>query len=92
MGRFRKSAGNLLPPPEGEDPGRVSKHRRVYEHLLASIESGALKPGDRLPSEAELGKMFDASRITVAKAVQDLQRMGLVARRPVAGTHILGEL
>jgi len=42
-----------------------------------------------LPSEAELGKLFDASRITVAKAVLDLQRMGLVTRRPGAGTHVL---
>ena len=42
-----------------------------------------------MPSEAELGKLFDASRITVAKAVLDLQRMGLVSRRPGAGTHVL---
>jgi GntR family transcriptional regulator of arabinose operon len=69
----------------------VSKHRRVFDHLLASIQSGQLKGGDRLPSEAELGKVFDASRITVAKAVLDLQRMGLVTRRPGAGTHVLAQ-
>lgn len=91
MARLRKPAGKLTPPAEGESAGRISKHRRVYEHLLASIESGALKAGDRLPSEAELGKMFEASRITVAKAVHDLQRLGLVTRRPGAGTHVLGE-
>jgi GntR family transcriptional regulator of arabinose operon len=91
MARSRKPAGNLTPPADGEGAIRQSKHRRVFEHLLASIESGALKPGDRLPSEAELGKMFEASRITVAKAVHDLQRQGLVTRRPGAGTHVLGE-
>jgi GntR family transcriptional regulator, arabinose operon transcriptional repressor len=91
MPRSRKPAGNLVPPPESDGANRQSKHRRVFEHLLASIESGALKPGDRLPSEAELGKMFEASRITVAKAVHDLQRRGLVTRRPGAGTHVLGE-
>ncbi|HXS74915.1 MAG TPA: GntR family transcriptional regulator [Terracidiphilus sp.] len=91
MVRSRKPPSNLLPLAESEDPNRKSKHRRVFEHLLASIESGALKPGDRLPSEAELGKMFEASRITVAKAVHDLQRKGLVSRRPGAGTHVLGE-
>lgn len=91
MARSRKPAGNLTPPAESEGANRQSKHRRVFEHLLASIESGALKPGDRLPSEAELGKMFEASRITVAKAVHDLQRQGLVTRRPGAGTHVLGE-
>ena len=77
--------------PEGAGRSRVSKHRRIFEYLLDSIHSGQWKPGDRLPSEAELGKFFDASRITVAKAVLDLQRMGLVARRPGAGTHVLGQ-
>jgi DNA-binding LacI/PurR family transcriptional regulator len=59
--------------------------------LFASIQSGELGAGDRLPSEAELGKLFASSRITVAKAVLDLQRMGLVSRRPGAGTHVLGQ-
>lgn len=43
-----------------------------------------------MPSEAELGRLFEASRITVSKAVMELQRMGLVSRRPGAGTHVLG--
>jgi DNA-binding LacI/PurR family transcriptional regulator len=64
------------------------KHQIVFDFLHSSIQSGAYKPGDRLPSEAELGTMFDASRITVAKAVLELQRMNLVTRRPGAGTHV----
>jgi GntR family transcriptional regulator, arabinose operon transcriptional repressor len=91
MPKSRKPAGNLAPPPEVDPANRLSKHRRVFDHLLASIQTGALKPGDRLPSEAELGRLFDASRITIAKAVTDLQRMGLVTRRPGAGTHVLAE-
>ena len=89
MPRPRKDAIQLSPPPEpqGAEPG--TKHKRVYDYLLSNIQSGTLKPGDRLPSEAELGRIFDASRITVAKAVLDLQRMGLVTRRPGAGTHVL---
>lgn len=90
MARPRKSASKLTPPPETEPGLHIAKHRRVFDHLLASIQSGELKPGDRLPSEAELGSLFDASRITVAKAVLDLQRMGLVTRRPGAGTHVQG--
>ena len=91
MKRSRRSASKLGPPPENDPSAHLSKHRRAFDHLLASIQSGELKPGDRLPSEAELGKLFDASRITVAKAVHDLQRMGLVTRRPGAGTHVLAE-
>jgi GntR family transcriptional regulator, arabinose operon transcriptional repressor len=68
---------------------RVTKHRRIFDYLRTSIQSGQFKPGDRIPSEIELGGMFGTSRITAAKAVLDLQRMGLVARRPGAGTHVL---
>jgi DNA-binding LacI/PurR family transcriptional regulator len=91
MAKSRRLASKVAPPPESDPANRLSKHRRLFEHLLASIQSGDLKPGDRLPSEAELGKLFDASRITVAKAVHDLQRMGLVTRRPGAGTHVMAE-
>ncbi len=87
----RKSSSRLAPPPAA-DPGQpIAKHQRVFDHLLASIQTGQLRPGDRLPSEAELGRLFGASRITVAKAVLDLQRMGLVTRRPGAGTHVQGQ-
>jgi GntR family transcriptional regulator, arabinose operon transcriptional repressor len=95
-------SGKTPSPPAGEaisgltshDPARpdvlrkISKHQVVFDYLHSSILSGAYKPGDRLPSEAELGSMFDVSRITVAKAVLELQRMGLVTRRPGAGTHV----
>lgn len=85
----RKTAIQLEPPPDQGPAGQTTKHRRVFEYLHSHIQTGALKAGDRLPSEAELGKIFDASRITVAKAVLDLQRLGLVSRRPGAGTHVL---
>ena len=92
MKKSQRTPSKLGPPPEASaSAAPQSKHRRVYEHLHESIQSGKLKAGDRLPSEAELGRLFDASRITVAKAVHDLQRIGLVTRRPGAGTHVLGE-
>ena len=45
MPKSRKPAGNLAPPPEADSSHRLSKHRRVFDHLLASIQTGALKPG-----------------------------------------------
>src|SRR5580658_6016525 len=85
----RKTAIKLAPPPDQVPAQSTAKYKRVFEYLHGHIQSGMLKAGDRLPSEAELGRLFDASRITVAKAVLDLQRMGLVSRRPGAGTHVL---
>lgn len=65
------------------------RYRQIYEELHAAIQDGSLRPGDRLPSEAELGKRYGVSRITVAKAVNDLQLQGLVTRQPGSGTHVL---
>jgi hypothetical protein len=47
-----------------------------------------LKRGDRLPSEAELERRFGASRITVGRAVRDLQIAGVVERRAGSGTFV----
>ena len=67
----------------------VPKYRQVYDDLLASIKAGSFRAGDRLPSEAELGKQYNTSRITVAKAVNELQLRGMVSRRAGSGTHVL---
>jgi GntR family transcriptional regulator of arabinose operon len=66
----------------------LPRHRLIYEELLEEIQSGAYKPGERLPSEAILCERFQASRITVAKAFQGLQRDKLVTRRPGSGTYV----
>jgi DNA-binding LacI/PurR family transcriptional regulator len=67
---------------------RRPKHRQVYEALQRRIRSGQWKPGDRLPGELELVRTFDASRITVGRAVRDLQAAGLVERRAGSGTYV----
>ena len=64
------------------------KYRQVYAALRRQIQSGRLKAGDRLPSEAELVRAFGASRITVGRAVRDLQAAGLVDRRAGSGTFV----
>jgi GntR family transcriptional regulator, arabinose operon transcriptional repressor len=68
------------------------KYRLVYEDLHSAIKTGALRKGDRLPSEAELGRRYNTSRITIAKAVRDLQLQGLVSRHPGSGTHVLAPI
>ena len=76
--------------PKDDETGRAEmpRHKLIYEQLLAEIQSGVYKPGERLPSEAVLCERFQASRITVAKAFQSLQREHLVSRRPGSGTYV----
>src|SRR6187455_100927 len=64
------------------------KYQQVYSALRRDIHSGRLARGDRLPSEADLVRLFGASRITVGRAVRDLQAAGLVERRAGAGTFV----
>ena len=66
----------------------VPKYRQVYAALWRDILSGRLQRGERLPSEAELGRTFGASRITVGRAMRDLQRDGLVERRAGSGSYV----
>jgi DNA-binding LacI/PurR family transcriptional regulator len=66
----------------------VPKHRQIYTSLWREIQSGRFRRGDRLPSEADLGRTFGASRITVGRAVRDLQAAGLVERRAGSGTFV----
>lgn len=65
-----------------------TKHQRILETVREEIESGAFRPGDRLPSDAELVERFRASRPTIAKALQELERSGMVRRRPGSGTYV----
>ncbi len=70
---------------------QIPKHRQVYLALERSIQSGRWKPGERLPSEAALVEQFGASRITVGRAVRDLQLAGRVERRAGSGTFVRAE-
>lgn len=66
----------------------VPKYAQVYERLRRQIERGELAPGAKLPSEADLVRMTGASRITVGRAIRDLQQAGLVVRRVGSGTYV----
>lgn len=83
----RRSASKDLEADGGQSG--LPKYRRILDDLREAIETGQLKPGDKLQTEAELGKVYQASRITVARAVNELMQQGLVSRRAGSGTHVL---
>ena len=67
---------------------RRPKYRQVFEALQRDIVAGRLTAGMRLPSEAALERQFGASRITVGRAVRDLQLAGMVERRAGSGSYV----
>src|SRR5437899_8554898 len=64
------------------------KYRQILEKLQNEISSGRYKAGQRLPSEAELVRRFGASRMTVFRAMRELQSLGIVTRRVGSGTFV----
>ena len=67
----------------------VPKHRLISQTIRQQIESGAFNPGDRIPRDIDMVRTFGVSRPTVAKALQELERCGLVQRRAGSGTFVL---
>ena len=64
------------------------KYRQIYNNLKDSIADGQYRTGQRLPSESELGKTFSASRLTVNRALRELQLAGLIERRVGSGSYV----
>src|SRR5271170_4736840 len=83
------SGALLYEKTAGATPSAIPKYRQIYEDLHSAIRTGSFQPGDRLPSETELGQRYNSSRITVAKALNELHLQGLVSRRAGSGTHVL---
>jgi GntR family transcriptional repressor for pyruvate dehydrogenase complex len=57
----------------------------IVAQIRSLIRSGRLRPGDRLPSERELGELMGVSRVTVREALRVLEANGLVQIR--VGAH-----
>jgi GntR family transcriptional repressor for pyruvate dehydrogenase complex len=59
--------------------GRLSLVDTVVGRIREVIEQGHLRPGDRLPTEAELSEQLGVSRTVVREAVSQLESVGLLS-------------
>ncbi|HEY3308904.1 MAG TPA: GntR family transcriptional regulator [Desulfuromonadaceae bacterium] len=66
----------------------IPLHYQLRSTIENRIESGQWKPGDRVPSEFELGEEFHISRTTVRQALGDLVNQGLLTRLKGRGTFV----
>jgi DNA-binding FadR family transcriptional regulator len=64
--------------PPSSSTARLPAYQRLADHLRASILSGELPPGRRLPLEAELCERHGVSRSTVREAIRLLEAQHLV--------------
>jgi len=70
-------------------PARGNLVDQVSGQLRDLIQSGAIPPGDKLPSEASLTRHYAVSRTVIREAIAALRADGLVEPRQGAGVFVL---
>jgi GntR family transcriptional regulator len=68
-----------------------AKARQVYLVLRDRILTGSFANGTRLPTENDLAEAHGVSRVTVRRALAELEQEQLIERRPSAGTRVIYE-
>jgi GntR family transcriptional regulator len=70
---------------------RTIRYQQIAEALRRRVDAGEFAAGRMLPSESELSAEFDASRVTVRRALEMLRDEGLVDARQGFGWFVPGD-
>jgi GntR family transcriptional repressor for pyruvate dehydrogenase complex len=87
----RDSAAHLRASAAAADVSPLVAERlsdRLAARLGGQIDAGALRPGDRLPTEQRLAEAHGVSRTVVREAVHQLRSRGLVRSRQGSGVFV----
>jgi GntR family transcriptional regulator, arabinose operon transcriptional repressor len=72
-----------------DDSAKVSpKYKQIADALRIQISSSVYSRGDKLPSDSDLSKRFDTSRLTIIRALRILESEGLLERKAGSGTYV----
>ena len=71
---------------------KTTQHQQLAEDLLGQIANGTFGIGDRLPTEEQLCAEYGVARGTVRQALGRLDELGLISRRPRAGTTVIASV
>jgi len=64
------------------------KFQQLVDYIINSIEDGTLLRGQRLPSINEVSESSDIARMTVAKAYDELRKLGLIISHHGKGFYV----
>jgi GntR family transcriptional regulator len=78
----------MLQPSSASAPTFSPLYRQIKTLILQGLESGEWRPGEAIPSEAELAIRFNVSQGTVRKAIDEMAAENLVVRRQGKGTYV----
>lgn len=75
-------------PGQLDDSLPIPLYHQIFLRLREDIRTGTYTTGAVLPGEQELSRLFDVSRITVKRAMNELAAAGLVTRHRGRGTVV----
>jgi len=68
---------------------KLKLYVQIYSIIKDKIESGEWPAGNQIPTEDDLCKMYDVSKVTVREAIQELVREGCLKRQQGKGTFVM---
>ena len=71
-----------------KNPTALPVYVQLSELLIREINAGRLLDGERLPPERQMAREMGTSVGTLRKALEDLQRKGLLRRRQGSGNYV----
>ncbi len=81
--------GSAVTAPESRgEERRISAVDRLVEQIREMMVERGLQPGDAMPTERDLGEMFETARNTVREALVVLRAYGLIETRPKVGAVV----
>ncbi|WP_162908197.1 PLP-dependent aminotransferase family protein [Allorhizocola rhizosphaerae] len=63
-------------------------HEQIADQIAAAIDSGAIRPGARIPSTRTLAELLGVSRGVASESFEDLFSRGYLESRPGSGTFV----
>lgn len=66
----------------------IPRHSQISQWLRNQIKSGIYETDEKLPSENELAKKFDVSRVTIRRALQSLENESIIYRCQGLGSFV----
>lgn len=66
----------------------IPLYQQVMDDLKKEIDAGTYAPNKTIPSETELSQIYNVSRITVRRAVEELSDSGYLTKRQGKGTYV----
>ncbi|WP_373898392.1 GntR family transcriptional regulator [Haloimpatiens sp. FM7315] len=67
---------------------KIAQYKQIQNDILDKISTGYYKKDDSIPTELELSKTYNVSRVTVRRATDNLVAKGILTRTPGVGTFV----